>query len=159
MEIVSLIIEKATIKDLSKISELMSKQAEDEREFIHFNKKEDFSFYTLSDIKKVLTSLNCLMLLAKLNGKVVGCGLAKIEDAPSWSKHKKQGYLGMLYVDKNYRRHGIAKAIREARIKWLKSKGIKLLACLVLIKNIPAIAFAHKDGFKPNSTWMFKEMP
>ncbi len=151
-------IEKATLKDIALIDNFMKKQAMDEKKFIRFNKKKVFSFYSVSDIKKVLTSSNCIMLLAKVNDQVVGCGLARIEEAPKWSKYKKSGYLGMLYVDKKYRRQGIAKAIREARIKWLKSKGIKLLECLVLANNFPAIAFAQKTGFKSNSTWMFKEL-
>ena len=152
-------IERATLKDLPVISELMYKKAQEERKYIeHLDKKEKFSFYSTPEIRKAISSPQYYMLLANVGGKIMGCGMAKIEKAASWSKYKKQGYLGMLYVEKKYRRQGIAKALQSKRIAWLKSKGISLISCGVLSNNIPALKLAEKRGFKHHLIYMYKEL-
>jgi ribosomal protein S18 acetylase RimI-like enzyme len=153
------IIERATLKDLPVISELMYKQAQEERKFMnHLDKKEKFSFYSAPEIRKELSSPQCCILLVKIGDKIGGCGMAKIEKASHWSKYKKQGYLGMLYVEKEYRRQGIAKVLQSKRIAWLKSKGISLISCGVLSNNIPALKLAEKIGFKHHLIYMYKEL-
>lgn len=152
-------LEKATVKDLHKINELMYKQAEEERKFMNnLNKKEKYTFHSKEEIKRMLSSKKCYIILAKVGENIVGCGSVSIEKMSHWSKYKKQGYMGMLYIDKKYRRKGLAKNLQDARIKWLKLRGIKLISNKVLSKNIPALKLAQKRGFKPHIISMYKEL-
>ena len=122
-----IVIEKASLRDLPSILQLQDKQAIETRRFMNnLDKKGEVIFYSRSEIEKIIRSSKSYAMLAKVGDKTVGCGFVTIEKASHWSKYKKQGYLGGLFVDKKYRRQGIAWALQEAGIKWLKSKGIKL---------------------------------
>src|SRR3989344_1973139 len=134
-------ITRATIKDVNIIHNFMLIQAEDERKYLNN-----------------LDNKNNYLVISKLDKILVGCGLAKIEKASKWNKYNKQGYLGMLYIDKKYRRKGIAIALQNNRINWLHSKGIKYLTCTVLSHNTPIINLLNKQGFNPHSIIMYKEL-
>ena len=156
----NLTFKKATIKDLDLIYNFMLSQAEEERVYLdNLDKKEIKDlFYTKLEIRKILSSKDNFLLIAQLNKKPIGCGLAKIEKSSKWNKYSKQGYLGMLYVNKEYRNKGIAKRLQEERIKWLKSKGIKFVTTWVLLNNKPALNLIKKRGFKPRLIQMYKEL-
>ena len=151
---------KATIKDLDLVYEFMLNQADDERKYLNDidKKKRKDLFYTKSEIKNILLSPNSHMLIAKIGNTPIGCGLAKIERASKWNKYAKQGYLGMLYIKKSYRKKGIAQKLQEARINWLKSKGINFITSWVLYNNKPAIHLIMKRGFKPRLIQFYKEL-
>src|SRR3989344_3352339 len=153
-------ITRATIKDVNIIHNFMLIQAEDERKYLNNldNKNKKDLFYTKSEIKKIISSKNNYLVISKLDKILVGCGLAKIEKASKWNKYNKQGYLGMLYIDKKYRRKGIAIALQNNRINWLHSKGIKYLTCTVLSHNTPIINLLNKQVFNPHSIIMYKEL-
>lgn len=154
-----IVLEKAKIEDLPTIVELHNEQSNESRKFMKgLDKKEKVFFYSKAEIKKLLTSPTCYLVLAKLNNKTVGCGLARIEKASRWSKYKLQGYLGMLYVKPMYRRQGIAWALQEERVRWLKERGIKLLTCTVFVANKESLSLQQKRGFIPHSVHMYKEL-
>lgn len=138
----------------------MIQQAKDERRFLgnldRKNKKD--LFYTKLEVKKIISSPHSYTVIAKLDNIPIGCGVAKIEKASKWNKYNQQGYLGMLYVDKKYRKKGVAKALQDNRINWLRSKGIKYITCAILAKNLPALKLSTKQGFKPRLLMMYKEL-
>ena len=153
------VIKKATVKDVALISIFMSEQANDERKFLgNLDKKGKFSFYSAKEIKKILSSPHCCLLIAQLNGKPIGCGLAKIEKTEGWVKYRRRGHLGMLYVHKKYRRKGVAKRLQEERINWLQSKGINLVSCMILASNTPSLNLSAERGFKPHAIYLYNEI-
>lgn len=153
------IIERATLKDLPRILELQDKQAAETKKFANnLGKKGKVVFFSKSEIRKIIMSSKDYPVVAKVDDRIVGCGFVRIEKAPSWAKYKKQGYMGALYVDKKYRKQGIARAVQEEVFEWLKSKEIRLCACAVLANNISALNLQKKRGFLPHSIDMYKEL-
>lgn len=138
----------------------MKNQAIIERKYLQSLDKKDLEdlFYTKSEVKSILSSPKNYIILAKIDNESVGCGLAKIEPTSKWNKYNKQGYLGMLYVNKEYRRKGIAKTLQDYRIKWLKSHGVKYLTTSVLSLNLPIIKLLKKRGFKSRLIHWYKEI-
>ncbi len=152
--------QRAGVKDLQTIYNFMLMQANEERKYLNdlANKDKEDLFYTKSEIKNILSSQKNYMIIAKSGNISIGCGLAKIEKASKWNKYFSQGYLGMLYVDKKHRRKGVAKALQDNRINWLKSKEIRFLVTSVLSNNTPVIKLLDKRGFKPRLIQMYKEL-
>ena len=131
---------------------------EEERKYMRsLAKKGRMVSYPKKEIKEILTSPKCYFTIAEIDKNPVGCGFARIEKSHgSWCKYDILGYLGFLYVKKEFRRKGIAKALQEERIKWLKSKRIKMVVNKIKSKNIPSISFEKKRGFKPYIIKMYK---
>ena len=98
--------------------------------------------------KSCLKSKKNLMLVAEDNGKVIGGGFCKIEKEPNWSKNKNRGHIGVLFVEKEYRRKGIGSRIIDELVKWLKKKNITDVRIQVYSKNTNAINAYKKYGFK-----------
>lgn len=152
-------IKRATIKDLPAVLHLHVKQSEETKKFLQgLGKKGKLSFYSPTEIKKLISSPSGYIALATINGVPIGCGSASIENAPSWYRYSKRGYLGMLYVDKPYRRAGVARALETVRMQWLKSKGVKVCICAILAPNHAALALKEKSGFNPSMVYMFKRL-
>ena len=151
-------IRKATLKDIPKIMEMQETMLEDERKYMRsLVRKGRMVSYPKKEIKEIITSPNCYFTIAEINKKPIGCGFARIEKAhEDWYKYSKLGYLGLLYVKKEFRRRGIAKALQEERIKWLKSKGIKMVVNKIIAKNRPSLNLQRKQGFKPYIIKMYK---
>ena len=151
-------IRKATIEDLKVILEMQSLMTAEERKFMKgLAKKGKMVSYLESEIKAILSSSKCYFTIAETQGKPIGCGFARIEKFHGdWSKYRKYGYLGLLYIVKEHRRRGIATALQKERVRWLKSKGIKICVNKIFANNRPAITLQEKRGFKPYIVKMYK---
>jgi len=88
------------------------------------------------------------MVVAEDKGKIVGSGFCKTAKEPNWSKNKKRGHIGVLFVEKEYRRKGIGKMIVDELINWLKKRNIKDIRIQAYSKNTNAIKAYKKYGFK-----------
>ena len=144
-------IRKATIKDLSIILRFQEKSFGEMKKYVKgITKKGKLFVYLKSEIKKILISPKGYFTIAEVNGQPVGCGFARIERFNGdWSKYKKRGHLGLLFVEKKFRRKGIAEAIQDERIRWLKSKGVKFVYNRIFAGNRPSLKMKEKKGFKP----------
>jgi GNAT superfamily N-acetyltransferase len=152
-------IKKATIKDITVLMRLQYAMKQDEKKYMQgLNKKGKFITWSKSKLRNILTSPNGYIILVKIGGIAIGCGLAIIEKGHSWMKYNKIGHLGMIYVEKKYRRKGIATALKNQRIKWLKSKGIKFCYVSVFPGNKPSLKYQEKLGFKPYNIKLYKKI-
>ncbi|MGV8151493.1 MAG: GNAT family N-acetyltransferase [Candidatus Nanoarchaeia archaeon] len=134
-------IRKATKKDLEKYIFLRS-------EYIRvINKQNNENKAPNTDkIKKEFQNgfkKGCIFLVAELNGNLAGYILGNIFTNP-W---KSGGYIDDLYVDKAFRRKGIATKLLNEFIHQLKNKGIKTCQLGVSKKNTQAIKLYKKLGF------------
>ena len=138
---------------------LQKEMIKDELKFGKSLEKKNPISYTPKKIKDLIKSPNSYLFIAEVNSKPIGCCFAEImKMAKNWYKYKKMGYLGMLYVDKKFRRKGIAKKLNKERIRWLKSKGIKACFNKVLSKNKYSLKFEKQEGFKPYIIRLYKEI-
>jgi GNAT superfamily N-acetyltransferase len=63
---------------------------------------------------------NRKILVARVDGKIVGFFSGSIHKAPPYCKEEKIGEILIAFIDEKFRRHGIGKMLFEKMIEWLK---------------------------------------
>ncbi len=139
-----MIIRKATLNDLETLLRFEQGVIEAERPFDSTLKKEFTHYYDLEEMIK-LSSVE--VVVAELDGEIVGSGYARIEHSKPYLKHKQHVYLGFMYVDPNHRGKEINKKIIEALKDWAFSQNIPELRLDVYAENASAIKAYEKAGF------------
>ncbi len=99
------------------------------------------------DLPAMIASPDVELLVAELDGALVGSGYARIEPARHYLIHAVHAYLGFMYVDPAHRGKGINTLIIEALRQWARSRQITELRLDVYVENIRAIKAYEKAGF------------
>ncbi|MDB4273803.1 GNAT family N-acetyltransferase [Algibacter sp.] len=139
------IIRIATLKDLTVLLRFEQGVIEAERPFDPTIKKGEVTYY---DISELITSPNSEVFVAEIENEIVASGYAKIKTDRHYLKHKKQGYLGFMYVSEDHRGKQLNKYIIDALMQWCKSRNIFEIRLDVYDDNIPALSAYQKVGFK-----------
>lgn len=95
-------------------------------------------------INDFLSSARAILLVAEVDGKVVGELSLKAISSRRAVQHVAT--LGMSVKD-GFRRQGVGRALLTAAIEWAPSAGIKRIELYVYARNTPAIALYEKHGF------------
>ena len=139
------IIRIATLKDLTVLLRFEQGVIEAERPFDPTIKEGEITYY---DISELITSPNSEVFVAEIENEIVASGYAKIKTDRHYLKHKKQGYLGFMYVSEDHRGKQLNKYIIDALMQWCKSRNIFEIRLDVYDDNIPALSAYQKVGFK-----------
>ncbi|MFV9549921.1 GNAT family N-acetyltransferase [Algibacter sp. PT7-4] len=139
------IIRKATLKDLPVLLKFEQGVIEAERPFDITIKDEKTNYYNISEL---ITSPNSVVYVAEVDNKIVASGYAKIKLDRHYLKHKKQGYLGFMFVLENFRGNQLNKYIIDTLFAWCKNQDVYEIRLDVYHDNIPAIKAYEKVGFK-----------
>lgn len=137
-------IRPAKISDLPTLLHFEQGVINAERPFDKFIKSDPVHYY---DIEEMIRALHIEILVAEIDGEVVGSGYARIEKAKHFLKHPLHAYLGFMYVDPAHRGKGINSKIIEALKKWAISQKISEMRLDVYDGNLPAIKAYEKVGF------------
>ena len=87
------------------------------------------------------------VLVAEVDGKVVGYVLGVVVDlAPEMFAQEASGFLADIYVDADYRRVGIGKALVEGLVAWFHEKGLHYYEWHVAARNEDSLAFWRSLG-------------
>ena len=122
----NLLIEKMTLKDLEKISDIFYSEFDD--------------YWTINMLKQELENSNTYYVVAKINDEIVGFGgVYKILDEMN---------INYIVTKKNKRNLGIASQILYNLISFANTKKIKTIMLEVNEKNIFAIKLYEKFEFK-----------
>ena len=105
------------------------------------------------DIASMLTADDIHFVVAQAGTRVVGCGYARIEAAKHYLKHPVHAYLGLMYVDPQYRGRSVNLAIIDALKNWSLSRGVGEMRLEVYRDNIAAVKAYEKAGF---GQWMIQ---
>jgi ribosomal protein S18 acetylase RimI-like enzyme len=116
-----------------------------ERPFDPFIKESDINYY---DIQNLIDSGDSEMVVAEIDGQMVGCGYAQIRKSKPYWKESQYVYLGFMFVHPDYRGQGINQMILDHLKEWAKSKNIFELRLDVYVENESAIRAYQKAGFK-----------
>ncbi|MFW5865884.1 MAG: GNAT family N-acetyltransferase, partial [Nanoarchaeota archaeon] len=108
--------------------------------------------FAKKNIKK--TSNN--IFVADLNGKVIGFIEFLIKKNENCFKIKEYGYLNLATTDKGHRGKGVAKALTNTALQFLKDRGVKYVRTNVYNSNDIAMKTWTKIGFEPQSTFLIK---
>lgn len=141
----SLTIRPASTKDLPKLLRFEQGVINAERPLDPTLKRSPTTYYNLTEM---LTAKHIHLLVAELNGEIVSCGYARIEDASSWLQHQQYGYLGFMYTVPEHRGKGIIKEIINALVDWCAARAIHEIRLDVYHGNDAAIKAYEKAGFE-----------
>ncbi len=151
----TIIIRSACHNDMEKLLFFEQELINAERSFDPTLNESGVKYY---DIDKMMASPDIELLVAELDGEVIGSGYARIDDAKPYFKYVKYGYLGFMYVDLKFRGRGIVHKIIEKLTEWTTSKEITELRLEVYQTNESAIKAYEKLGFTSHYIQMRKEV-
>ncbi|WP_041734731.1 GNAT family N-acetyltransferase [Dyadobacter fermentans] len=115
-----------------------------ERPFNPQIQKDPVHYY---DIEELVSAPHIEIVVAETDGRLVGSGYARIEQARHYLKHQQHAYLGFMYVEPEYRGRGVNRKIIEALRQWAIARNINELRLDVYEENIAAIKAYEKAGF------------
>jgi len=139
-----LIIRKALLEDKTCLLNLEQKVVEAERPYNSTIKSEDAFYY---DLNTLLIDDDSHVVVAQVNGQIIGTGYAQIRQSKKSLKHSKHSYLGFMFVEPEHRGCGINKQIMDNLINWSKGQGIFDFYLDVYDGNDAAIRAYEKVGF------------
>ena len=139
------ITRKATLSDLPILLEFEQSLIEAERPMDSQIKDGDISYYSISDLIKESESE---VYIVEVENEIVASGYAKIKDDYDYLKHKKQGYLGFMFVPEKHRGNGYNQLVLDALLAWCKKRDVFEIRLDVYDVNEPALKAYSKAGFK-----------
>jgi GNAT superfamily N-acetyltransferase len=137
-------IRKAKTTDLETLLRFEQGVISTERPFDPTLKEGHLHYY---DIRAMIAANDVELLVAELDGVVIGSGYARIEASKPYLKHPVHAYLGFMYVDPAHRGKGINKMIIAELKVWARSRNVTELRLDVYHGNANAIKAYEKAGF------------
>jgi GNAT superfamily N-acetyltransferase len=101
------------------------------------------------DLNKMLTAPHIHLVVAEINGILIGSGYARIDPSRHYLKHTQHAYLGFMYVEPAHRGKGVNQLIIDALKAWARSQNLTELRLDVYTTNENAIHAYEKAGFTP----------
>jgi GNAT superfamily N-acetyltransferase len=142
-----IITRKAQLSDLDILLTFEQGIVKAERPFDPTLKEGEIHYY---DIGKMIIATDVEVVVAELNGELIGSGYARIVDSKPYLKHPKHCYLGFMYVKPDHRGKGVNNKVLESLKQWAVAQGITELKLDVYRDNQPAVKSYEKAGFTPN---------
>jgi ribosomal protein S18 acetylase RimI-like enzyme len=105
---------------------------------------------------KTLTDTECVTLVAKERGMVLGFITLRIPEYNPFHKVGRLAEVDLLVVEKKLRRRGVGSYLYTSAQKQLKSYGVTHVLLNVKVGNVPAMIFWTKMGFKKVSGTDYK---
>ncbi|MFC6102443.1 GNAT family N-acetyltransferase [Olivibacter domesticus] len=100
------------------------------------------------DVKAFIVDPDVEIVVAVIDGKLIGSGYIRIMNAKNHFRNRKFGYLGFMYVLADYRGMGVNKKIMDVLIHWGTEQGLTEFKLNVYQENETAIRAYEKIGFK-----------
>ena len=138
-------IRKATTEDLSILYEFEQGVLHAERPMDKTLKLKNTYYY---DIPNLISELNVELVIAEINGVIVGCGYARIKQARDCFQFDQFSYLGFMFTKEDYRGKGVNKMIMNYLYDWSLSRGIYEVRLEVYPSNNAAIKAYEKVGMQ-----------
>jgi RimJ/RimL family protein N-acetyltransferase len=139
------ITREATLSDLETLLSFEQGIVATERPFDVTLKDGRINYY---DIAAMITASHIAVIVAELNGELIGSGYARIESDKPYLKYDKYAYLGFMYVVPEHRGKGVNQKVIKALQQWCATQNISELRLEVYDDNLPAIKAYEKLGFK-----------
>jgi GNAT superfamily N-acetyltransferase len=139
-------IRPAKVEEIGTLLQFEKGIVDTERPFDITLKEGEIHYY---DLLELIRSPESEVVVAEINGQLVGSGYAQIRNADLFLKHTHFAYLGFMYVRPGFRGKGINQLLLGALIGWAKEKGISEIRLDVYDENIVAKSAYLKAGFKP----------
>lgn len=149
----ALIVRKALPADLDTLLRFEQGVIATERPFDSTLKTGKIHYY---DLMGMINAPDVELLVAELDGTLIGSGYARIEAAKHYLKHPIHAYLGFMWVEPEHRGMGVNQQIIDALAAWARSRNSNELRLDVYHENERAIKAYEKAGFSKNMINMRK---
>ncbi len=150
-----MIVRAAKVEEIHTLLAFERGIVEAERPFDVTLKEGEIHYY---DLIALIESPIAEVVVAEIDGQLVGSGYALIKESKPYQKHTHYAYLGFMYLKPEFRGKGINKAILETLQQWAANRGIREIRLEVYDENIIAKKAYEKAGFKPNLLEMRMEI-
>ena len=143
------IIRSAKIKDLKEVVKMRLKLGKYEEKIENYFTLGNNAKLLLQKIyKEYINAKSKKLLVVEIDNKIIGFGSAQINSSNAIFKIKEHGYIVEVYVDKKFRRRGVAGEILKVFYKWFRKNNIKYIELNVLYHNELGRNAWTKYGFK-----------
>lgn len=146
-------IRVARISDVLALYSLQKRLISYERNYDKAMKR-NAVYYPPKELRRLIKSRNGRILVAEIDGEIVGCGFGRITKAEGWDAFDKKGYVGSMFVDPKFRGKGIGKKILSGLLDWFKERKVKDVQLNVYPNNERAVSFYEGFGFKSHLMYM-----
>jgi RimJ/RimL family protein N-acetyltransferase len=140
-------IRKAEFEDLDVLLEFEQAVIEAERPFDPTIKRGPTNYYAIGEL---IASPDSELVVAEIDGRLIGSGYARIEKSKPYHEHIQHAYLGFMYVVPEYRGRGVNKLIIDALSAWSREQDMHEVRLEVFSDNAAAIRAYEKAGFAAN---------
>lgn len=147
----NIIVREARPGDLPTLLKFEQGIIRSERPYDETLTPDNFHYY---DLAERLKDPAAAVIVAEIDGNVVGSGSAVIRDGKDYYAFKQYAFLGFMYVEQEYRGQGVNQLIIEKLIDWSHQKGLTEIRLQVYDDNVPAVKAYEKAGFKKILTEM-----
>lgn len=144
-EMSKITVRKANSGDLTQLLRFEQGVIAAERPYDSTLKEDPITYY---DLKQLVLSEEAAVVVAEIEGEVIGSGHATIKQARAYLDHAVYVNLGFMYTVPEHRGKGVNQKIINALKDWAKAKGITEIRLTVYQDNESAIAAYEKAGFK-----------
>jgi GNAT superfamily N-acetyltransferase len=108
----------------------------------------------LRQLDASLTDDNCLVLVAEVEGQLVGYAVGDLSEAKPMFQHGPYGAIGTFYVTATWRRRGIGRRLVERLLAWFHQRGMPEARVTAWASNPVSNAFWRALGFQPKTIGM-----
>lgn len=115
-------------------------------------------FVRYYDMAAMLAAAHIRVVVAELDGVVIGSGYARIEESKPYLSHDRHSYMGFMYTAPEHRGKGVNQKIVEALELWLLSQGVTEMRLEVYEDNASAIRAYEKIGYSVSVLKMRKSL-
>ncbi|NNK71757.1 MAG: GNAT family N-acetyltransferase [Flavobacteriaceae bacterium] len=140
----SLVLRKADLDDLPTLLKFEQGLIKAERPMDPTIQDGPINYY---DISEFIKGTDSEVYVVVEDGQIVASGYVLIKGDRHYLKHKKQGYLGFMFVPEEKRGRGLNKLIIQALLDWCRKRNIDEIRLDVYNVNEPAIIAYEKAGF------------
>ena len=140
-----IIIRKACIDDLEVLLRFEQGVVTAERPFdVSLRAGDGVRYY---DIVGLIERDDIELLVAEVDGVLIGSGYARIEASKPYLRYERHAYLGFMYVEPGFRGRGVNGLIMEGLKGWAASRDVFTFCLEVYVENGSAIRAYEKLGF------------
>ncbi|WP_299189238.1 GNAT family N-acetyltransferase [uncultured Aquimarina sp.] len=141
-----MIIRPAHIEDLPTLLDFEQGIIETERPMdVTLKTEEKINYYDLSEYIK---SNHTEVVVAEVDGHIVGSGYGQIRNRKEFFKQDTMGYIGFMFVKNEFRGQGISQKIIQYLSDWFTKQDITEIQLDVYDQNPNAIKAYEKAGFE-----------
>ena len=102
------------------------------------------------DIGELITSPESEVIVAELDGVLIGSGSARRKASRHYAEPAFHAYIGFLYVVPEHRGKGVNHRVLNALFAWARANDLPDVHLTVYPGNEPAMRAYEKVGFEPH---------